>query len=94
MCDTLVALGPATAAGATLFAKNSDRERNEAQIVELQPAAAHAEGSPLRLTYIEIPQVTRTHAYLIGRPFWMWGAEMGTAWSVCICRAPVAVALQ
>ena len=77
MCDTLVALAAATSAGATLFAKNSDRERNEAQALELHPARDHAEGSPLRLTYIDIPQVARTHACLISRPFWMWGAEMG-----------------
>ena len=38
MCDTLTALGPATADGRTLFAKNSDRERNEAQGVAFHPA--------------------------------------------------------
>jgi secernin len=77
VCDTLVALGRASASGAVLFAKNSDRERNEAQLVELIPAAAHAEGSVLQATYIALPQVRRTHACLISRPFWMWGAEMG-----------------
>ncbi len=77
MCDTLVALPAATARGATLFAKNSDRERNEAQILELIPAARHTAGAPVRLTYIDIPQVERTHACLLSRPFWMWGAEMG-----------------
>lgn len=77
MCDTLVALAPETAAGWTLFAKNSDRERNEAQGLELVPRARHAEGSRLKATYIEIPQVAETHACLLSRPFWMWGAEMG-----------------
>lgn len=60
-----------------LFAKNSDRERNEAQALEFVPAAAHARGAELKLTYIAIPQVARTHACLISRPCWMWGAEMG-----------------
>lgn len=77
MCDTLAALPAATARGATLFAKNSDRERNEAQILEVHPARDHGPDAVLRATYIAIPQAPRTHAFLISRPFWMWGAEMG-----------------
>ncbi len=77
MCDTLVALKRATLAGETLFAKNSDRERNEAQGLELIRATEHQRGAVLRLTYIDIHQVARTHACLLSRPFWMWGAEMG-----------------
>ena len=77
MCDTAVALPAATARGATLLAKNSDRERNEAQCLELTPAARHAAGEAVRLTYLRIPQAERTHACLLSRPFWMWGAEMG-----------------
>jgi dipeptidase len=34
MCDTLVATGEATAARASILAKNSDRHPNEACIVE------------------------------------------------------------
>jgi dipeptidase len=60
-----------------LFAKNSDRERNEAQFLEITPAARYARGSKLRSTYITIPQAERTHACLLSRPYWMWGAEMG-----------------
>ncbi len=37
MCDTLVSLAGSTARGAALFAKNSDRERNEAQALEMTP---------------------------------------------------------
>ncbi|MGE0719525.1 MAG: carcinine hydrolase/isopenicillin-N N-acyltransferase family protein, partial [Alphaproteobacteria bacterium] len=77
MCDTMVALPPATAAGHVLFAKNSDRERNEAQVLEMFPRASHAPGTRLACTYIEIPQVAQTHAVLLSRPFWIWGAEMG-----------------
>ena len=77
MCDTLVALAPATARGAVLFGKNSDRERNEAQVIELTPRARRAPGSDLRATYITLPQASETHACLLSRPFWMWGAEMG-----------------
>jgi secernin len=76
MCDTLVALAAATQRGAALFAKNSDRERNEAQALELLPARADG-GAPLRLTYLTIPDAPATYACLLSRPFWMWGAEMG-----------------
>ena len=78
MCDTLVALAPATERGATLFAKNSDRERNEAQVLAISPARMGRNEAPLKLTYITIPDVAETHACLISRPFWMWGAEMGS----------------
>jgi len=77
MCDTLVALGDATADGGVLFAKNSDRERNEAQLVEMTPRRRAHPGDPLKLTYITIPEIAETHACLLSRPFWMWGAEMG-----------------
>jgi len=77
MCDTVVATPQATADGVTLFAKNSDREPNEAQCVVHYPAQDYPAGSSLRLTYIEIPQVEHTHATLLSKPFWMWGAEMG-----------------
>ena len=36
MCDTFLALQPVTEDGAVLFGKNSDREPNEAQILEYQ----------------------------------------------------------
>jgi len=77
MCDTLAATAAVTATGAMLFAKNSDRERNEAQALEMIPRRRHAQGSRLQATYIEIEQARETHACLLSRPFWMWGAEMG-----------------
>jgi secernin len=77
MCDTLVALAPATGRGGVLFGKNSDRERNEAQFLELTARARHAPGTEVAATYIALPQVAETHACLLSRPFWMWGAEMG-----------------
>src|SRR2546423_12638539 len=76
MCDTLVATPPYTADGALWFAKNSDREPGEAQLVEHLPARHHSTAK-LQCTYLEIPQAARTNEIVISRPFWMWGAEIG-----------------
>jgi secernin len=77
MCDTFIAMPPATADGSVLFGKNSDREPNEAQALAYYPGAGHSPGTGVACTYLQIPQVKRIYAVLISRPFWMWGAEMG-----------------
>ena len=77
MCDTFVVLPERTADGSVIFGKNSDREPNEAQVLEYHPGKRHPRGSRVRCTYMEIPQAAETLSVLLSRPFWMWGAEMG-----------------
>jgi secernin len=77
MCDTMAADPTVNATGGVLFAKNSDRERNEAQFLEFHPRRKFGAGAVLRTTYLAIPQASITHAVLLSRPFWIWGAEIG-----------------
>ncbi|MBS1786479.1 MAG: C69 family dipeptidase [Acidobacteria bacterium] len=77
MCDTIVAVPPATANNAVWFGKNSDREPGEAQIVEHLPAQKFSSPAKSQCTYVELPQAAETFEVVLSRPFWMWGAEMG-----------------
>lgn len=77
MCDTIIAVPPATADGCIWFGKNSDREPGEAQLVEHLPRRIYSAAAKLACTYLAIPQAAQTHEIIISRPFWMWGAEMG-----------------
>ena len=71
MCDTIVALGNSTQGGSVLFAKNSDRDPNEAHEIVTIPAAKHSAGEKVKCTYVEIPQVSETYRVLLSKPFWI-----------------------
>ncbi len=73
MCDTFVVVD----SDRVIFAKNSDREPNEAQVLSWIAARDHPPGAQLQCTWRTLPQVQRTHALILSRPYWMWGAEMG-----------------
>lgn len=77
MCDTILAGPDVTAGGVMLFGKNSDRQRNEAHVLELRPGGEHGAGATVRCTYVAVPQARRTYTALFCRPFWTWGPEMG-----------------
>jgi secernin len=77
MCDTL-GIGPNyTSSGISIFGKNSDREADETQLVLSIARKVYPEHQDLRCTYITIPQAGSTHAVVLSKPFWLWGAEMG-----------------
>ena len=76
MCDVLTALASATAGGATLWAKNSDRPPGEEQRLEWLPP--RHDDRPFRATYIDLdPAPSPTLGVLGSRPWWGWGLEHG-----------------
>lgn len=72
MCDTVVHLSPQ----GTWLAKNSDREPDEYQCIEAHPRSASTPEEQ-RVTYLKVAVPSPRHSTIIGRPYWMWGAEMG-----------------
>ncbi len=77
MCDTLVALPPATRGGGVLFAKSADCEVNEANALVRIPRGRHAPGEAVRITHLVIPQAPLTHELLLTKAFWTYGCEVG-----------------
>uniref|UniRef100_A0A8C2NF44 Secernin 1 n=1 Tax=Capra hircus TaxID=9925 RepID=A0A8C2NF44_CAPHI len=85
-----VAFPPRAKDGLVVFGKNSARPRDEVQEVVYFSAADHEPESKVECTYISINQVPRTHAIVISRPAWLWGAEMGAnEHGVCIANEAV-----
>ena len=72
MCDTLVVRRP----GGTWFAKNSDREPGEPQVVRVVRPPSDGERR-VRATWVEVAAPPRRLSAVLSQPVWMWGAEMG-----------------
>lgn len=90
MADLFVALPPVTAHNAVVFGKNSNRPASEVQDVIYCPAKDHSTGEKVKCTYLEIKQTKHTHAVILSKPSWMWGAEMGAnEQGVAVGNAPV-----
>lgn len=75
MCDTLVV----RRAGGTWFAKNSDREPAEPQVVRTARPGSTTEltGGRVRATWVSVTAPPQRLAAVLCQPVWMWGAEMG-----------------
>jgi hypothetical protein len=71
VCDTLCSIGPDGA----LFAKNSDRQPSEVQLVQAY-GARPSSVAPLQTQYLAIPD-TGAADCLGARPEWLWGFEHG-----------------
>ncbi len=76
-CDTMVALPDSTRAGQTLFAKNSDRPKEECQPLVQRERAQHSKGATVQCQFLELPQVGLTHGHVGSQPYWCWGYEHG-----------------
>ena len=77
MCDSFVALPPATLNGSVILAKSADCQINEAHALLHIPAKKHSPGEVIRATHLVIPQALETHEMFIGKSFWTYGAEIG-----------------
>jgi len=73
MCDTQLIKQN----GITYFAKNSDRESSEPQLICRFDGVIGDKQSKLQTTYLNIPQVSDRHGLILSKPSWIWGAEIG-----------------
>jgi dipeptidase len=76
-CDTMVALKGATDNGQTIFAKNSDRPRDECQPLVLRERIEHPRGAVTRCQFVSLPESGVTYRHVGSRPYWCWGYEHG-----------------
>ncbi|MEE8428978.1 MAG: C69 family dipeptidase [Gammaproteobacteria bacterium] len=77
MFNTLIIPGSQNSDRATYFAKNSNRETGECQMVVVLPPVENDPATRLRCTHTKIPQESNRHGIILCKPWWTWGGEMG-----------------
>jgi dipeptidase len=73
----VVALGPATAPGHTLFGQNSHRPARECQTLKRLPGREFAADDRIRTPFLELPQARKTYTVLGCQSFGSWGFQHG-----------------
>jgi dipeptidase len=76
-CDSVVALGRATAEGNTLFGHNCDRPTRQCQALHRSLGQSHAPGESIRTQGLELPQARQTYTVLGSRLEGVWGYDFG-----------------
>jgi dipeptidase len=76
MCDTFIIPPSLTESGHRIFAKNSDREPNEAQHWVYMPPAMR-DSNRVQTSFISVDHPAATYGMWLSKPFQLWGAEMG-----------------
>jgi dipeptidase len=76
MCDTFLIPPELSASGNRIFAKNSDREPNEAQPLA-SIRGGYRDSDKVQTSFIPVDHPRQTHSVFLSKPFHLWGAEMG-----------------
>lgn len=77
MCDSLVALKPATLNKSMIYGKSADCEVNEANALVRIPRQCHGKGEMVRTTHLMIPQSELTYEIILTKACWTYGCEIG-----------------
>ena len=77
MSSTLILTPASSPDGAMYFAKNSNREPNECQLVVSLSAVKNDPITLVKCSRVTIPQVPHRFGILLSKPWWAWGGEMG-----------------
>jgi len=86
MCDTFFISSENSAEGFPILCKNSDRPIGESQGVIFisredyeKKESFSGDREEIKVTYISVLRWVRRNDVVLGRPSWMWGAEMGVS---------------